>query len=137
MLHIFIGSQLEKIAESNGKMDAKTKALSYVSIAIGGIAGAVTGWLVYRKTKERARQLEDEERRGIRRTSVEDLDREYEDDPEALEAARTLREEDDDISLRSGWGNDYHDDPTDLEDDALELPDSFVVSDDEERRGKK
>ncbi|KAF2253453.1 hypothetical protein BU26DRAFT_477677 [Trematosphaeria pertusa] len=123
MLHIFIGSQLEKIAESGGKMDAKTKALSYISIAIGAVAGVATGWFMYKKTKQRARQLEAEERAGIRRMSIEDLENEYSDDPEALEAAETLREDDDDISLRTGWGDEYHDDPTDAEDDALEIPD--------------
>ncbi|KAF2634901.1 hypothetical protein P280DRAFT_205280 [Massarina eburnea CBS 473.64] len=134
MLHIFIGSQLEKIAESGGKMDGKTKALSYVSIAIGGVAGILTGWFMYKKTKQRAAQLEEEERRGIRRTSIEDLDREYADDPEALTGASTLRE-DDDISLRSGWGDGYHDDPTDTEDDALEIPDDpFSADDDEDGR---
>lgn len=122
MLHIFIGSQLEKIAESGGKMDSGTKALSYISIAIGAIAGVVTGWFMYKKTKQRAKQLEAEERTGIRRTSIEDLENEYADDPAALEAAEALRENEDDISLRSGWGEEYHDEPTDTE-DALELPD--------------
>ncbi|KAF1975198.1 golgi apparatus membrane protein-like protein tvp38 [Bimuria novae-zelandiae CBS 107.79] len=122
MLHIFIGAQLAQIADGD-KMDAKSKALSYVSIAIGGIAGAVTGWFMYKKTKERAAQLEAEERAGIRRMSIEDLEREYVDDPAALEAAETLREDDDDISLRSGWGDEYHDDATDAEDDALEISD--------------
>lgn len=138
MLHIFIGSQLEKIAESGGKMPPKAKALSYVSIAIGGIAGVATGWFMYKKTKERAAQLEAEERAGIRRTSIEDLDRDYADDPAALEAAETLREDDDDISLRSGWAHEYHDEPTD-DDDALELPDDpFREGDgEEEARGAK
>lgn len=122
MLHIFIGAQLAQIAEGD-KMDAKSKALSYVSIAIGGIAGAVTGWFMYKKTKERAAQLEAEERAGIRRMSIEDLEREYADDPGAFEAAETIREEDDDISLRTGWGDEYHDDVTDAGDDALEIPD--------------
>jgi uncharacterized membrane protein YdjX (TVP38/TMEM64 family) len=133
LLHIFIGSQLEKIAESGGKMDAKTKAINYTSIAIGAIAGGLTGWIIYKKTKERAAQLEAEERAGIRRASIDDLNREYADDPNGLEAARTLREDDDDISLRTGWGDDeYHDDPTDTE-DALEIPDDpFSAGDDDE-----
>jgi len=122
MLHIFIGSQLEKIAESGGKMDPKTKAISYLSIAIGAIAGVVTGWFMYKKTKERAAQLEAEERAGIRRTSIEDLEREYADDPAALEAAESLREEDDDISLRTTWDDEYHDEPADTG-DAIEIGD--------------
>lgn len=115
MLHIFIGAQLEKIAESGGKMDARTKAVSYISIAIGAIAGVVTGWFMYRKTKQRAAQLEAEERAGIRRASIEDIESEYADDPSALEAAtrirsERIREEDDDISLRTSWEDDYGDD---------------------------
>lgn len=136
MLHVFIGTQLNKIAESGGQMDAKTKALSYISIAIGVIAGAATGWFMYKKTKERARQLEAAERAGIRRTSIEDLEREYADDPAALEAAEALREDEDDISLRSDWGDEYHDDP---DEDAPEIgEDPFGAGDDDKQpRGKR
>ena len=141
MLHIFIGSQLEKIAESGGKMDPKTKAISYISIAIGAIAGIVTGWFMYKKTRERAAQLEAEERAGIRRASVEDLEREYSDDPEALGAAETLREEDDDISLNTTWDDEYHDEPAVTEDDAVEIGDDPFKDGDgdasEEENGKK
>ncbi|KAF2187763.1 hypothetical protein K469DRAFT_568638 [Zopfia rhizophila CBS 207.26] len=133
MLHIFIGSQLEKIAESGGKMDPGTKALSYVSIAIGGIAGMGTGWFMYKKTKQRARQLEAEERAGVRRMSIEDLENEYADDPDALEAAEALREDEDDISLRSGWGEvEYHDDLSDAEDAAEISDDPFRSGDGDE-----
>jgi hypothetical protein len=139
MLHIFIGSQLEKIAESGGKMDPKTKAISYLSIAIGAIAGVVTGWFMYRKTKERAAQLEAEERAGVRRSSIDELEREYADDPSALEAAEHLREEDDDISLRTTWDDDYHDEPADT-DDAIEIGDDPFHDGDgdgEDDRGRK
>lgn len=122
MIHIFIGSQFEKIAESGGKMDAKTKAISYLSIAIGAVAGLITGWFMYKKTKERAAQLEAEERAGIRRTSIDDLEREYADDPAALEAAERLREDDDDISLRTTWDDEYHDEPAETG-DAVEIGD--------------
>lgn len=117
MIHIFIGSQIEKIAESGGKMDPKTRAISYLSILIGAVAGIATGWFMYKKTKERARQLEQEEREGVRRTSIEDLENEYADDPDALEAAETLREDEDDISLRSALVDEYHDEVSDIEDD--------------------
>jgi hypothetical protein len=116
MLHIFIGSQLEKIAESGGKMDARTKAISYLSIAIGAVAGVATGWFMYRKTKERAAELEEEERQGVRGDSVEALGNEYADDPEAAEAAQYLREADDDISLRGGWDDEYTDEVGDAAD---------------------
>lgn len=131
MLHIFIGSQLEKIAESGGKMDPKTKAISYLSIGIGAVAGVVTGWFMYRKTKQRAAQLEAEERAGVRRASIDDLEREYADDPGALEAAENLREEDDDISLNTTWDDEYHDEPAETG-DAVEIGDDpFKDGDDD------
>lgn len=137
MLHIFIGSQLEKIAESGGKMDARTKAISYLSIAIGAVAGAATGWFMYKKTKERAAELEEEERQGVRRASLEALESEYADDPDAMDAAVHLREEEDDISLRGGWDDEY----TDEVDDAAEIGhDPFKDGDDatdDEERGRK
>lgn len=127
MLHIFIGAQLEKIAESGGKMDPRTKALSYISIAIGAIAGVVTGWFMYRKTKERAAQLEAEERAGVRSSSIEDLENEYADDPAALEAAERLREDEDDISLRSGWDDEYTDE---YRDEPPETGDAVEIGND-------
>lgn len=138
MLHIFIGAQLEKIAESGGKMDPGTKALSYISIAIGAIAGVATGWFMYRKTKERAAELEAEERAGIRRSSIEDLENEYADDPSALEAAERLREDDDDISLRTTWDDEYRDESPDEGDDAVEIGDDPFRDGDaeEEERGR-
>lgn len=106
-------------------MDAKTKAISYISIAIGAVAGVVTGWFMYRKTKQRAAQLEAEERAGIRRASIDELDREYADDPSALEAAERLREDDDDISLRTTWDDEYRDEDEQgaAGDDAIEIGD--------------
>jgi len=122
MLHIFIGHQLEVIAESGGTMPFKTKVISYISILIGAVAGVATGWFMYRKTKQRARELEAEERASVRGASIDDLEHEYADDPDALEPAEALREDEDDISLRPTYGDDnteYHDDlsDTDLDDD--------------------
>jgi len=121
-------------------MDPRTKALSYLSIIIGLIAGVTTGWLVYRKTKARAAQLEAEERAGIRRVSIEGLENEYADDPSALEAAARLREDDDDISLRTTWDDEYHDEPPETG-DAVEISDDpFKHGDtsggEDQRRGK-
>ena len=143
MLHIFIGSQLEKIAATpDGKMDTRTKILSYASIAIGAVAGVATGYFMYSKTKQRAAQLEAEERAGVRRTSVDDLENEYVDDPSALEAAERLREEEDDISLRTAWDDEYRDEPPETG-DAVEVgddpfKDGDASADVEERgRGRK
>lgn len=120
MLHIFVGSQFDRIAEQDGKRDTKTKALNYLSILISVMAGVLTGWFMYQKTKQRGRELEAEERESVQGASIDGLDHEYADDPDALEAAEALREDDDDISLRSAYGDEtssYHDEPSDGEDD--------------------
>lgn len=120
MLHIFVGSQFDRIAEQDGKRDTKTKALNYLSILISVMAGILTGWFMYQKTKQRTRELEAEERESVQRASLDGLDHEYADDPDTLEAAEALREDDDDISLRSAYGDEtssYHDEPSDGEDD--------------------
>lgn len=131
MLHVFVGSQLAKLAETGDKMDAKTKAISYISIIIGIAAGILTGWVIYRQTKKRAAQLEAEERAGVRNETLDGLRREYSDDPAALEAAETLREEADDISLRTADDIDdgYQDE---LDDDAPEVDDVFAQGEGDE-----
>jgi hypothetical protein len=45
----------------------------------------------------------------------------------------------DDISLRTGdWDDEYHDEATDAEDDALEIPDDpFSMGDDDRDENKK
>ena len=110
LVHVFIGSRLAAIANSDEKMSAGTRALNYVSIAVGVTIGIVTGWYIYQKTMARAQQLEEEEanavRNTIRRTSMPP--RVYSDDPEAQIAATALAEggaENDDI--------DYFDDNDD------------------------
>lgn len=59
LLHVFIGSRLAAIAENGDKMDAKTKAVSYLSIVLGVVVGGLTGWFMYTKTSARAAELED------------------------------------------------------------------------------
>ncbi|PUU81200.1 hypothetical protein B9Z19DRAFT_1077850 [Tuber borchii] len=67
LIHIFIGAKLAELAEDDGKkMDLKTKALNYGSIIGGIFLGVVTGWLIYKRTMFRTKQLEAEERARIR-----------------------------------------------------------------------
>jgi hypothetical protein len=110
LLHVFVGAKLGELAEKGKTMDARTKAVSYISIGIGLVAGAATGWIIYRQTKLRAKELEDQERQHVRTNSRDTIRSEYSDDPAALEAAEALREEEDDISLRDGWDEEYEDD---------------------------
>lgn len=132
LLHVFVGSKLGELAEKGEEMDAKTKMISYISIAIGICAGAITGWVIYRQTKIRARQLEEEERQTVRRHSRDEIAAEYADDPSALEAAEALREEEDDISLRETWEEDYEED--DLVDEPVARPYRDEIRDDEDAR---
>ncbi|KAF8246007.1 hypothetical protein K440DRAFT_655405 [Wilcoxina mikolae CBS 423.85] len=62
MIHIWIGQRLAILAAAEQKMDGKTKALNYCSIAGGIILGVLTGWIIYKRTLKRPAQLEAEER---------------------------------------------------------------------------
>ncbi|KAB2577903.1 Monooxygenase FAD-binding protein [Lasiodiplodia theobromae] len=101
LLHVFVGAKIGELAEKGEQMDGKTKAISYVSIIIGLVAGAVTGYIMYSQTKKRAAELEQQEREGARHRTADEIAREYSDDPEAGLAAEVLREEEDDISLHN------------------------------------
>ena len=123
LLHIFVGSQLGNLAENGDKMDTKTRIVSYVSIAIGILAGLATGYIVYMRTKARANQLEAEEAAGAvsgrRRSSAAGAD--YIDDPDEQEAGNFLRRSEDDVSLHTTYdsdleGGEYRDEFTDDED---------------------
>lgn len=123
LLHIFVGARIGDIAENGDKMDTKTKLVSYLSAAIGIIVGIGTGYLIYVRTKARAKQLEAEETAAVanaRRGS--NPDGEYVDDPDEQEAVNILRSRDDDISLHPTYEDEpdsdtgYRDEFTDDED---------------------
>lgn len=147
LLHIFVGRQIGLLAEEGNKMDAKTKMISYLSIAIGMAAGIATGYFIYVKTKARADQLEAEEaaaaggEEGRRRMS--DAGPDYMDDPDVGDAA--LRRDADDMSLHTTYADDergraYSDDYTDDEDarerDVFDDGDGSVTGDEDEGRRK-
>ena len=147
LLHIFVGRQIGLLAEEGNKMDAKTKMISYLSIAIGMAAGIATGYFIYVKTKARADQLEAEEAAaaggedGRRRMS--DAGPDYLDDPDVSDAA--LRRDVDDMSLHTTYADDernraYSDDYTDDEDarerDVFDDGDGSVTGDEDEGRRK-
>jgi uncharacterized membrane protein YdjX (TVP38/TMEM64 family) len=147
LLHIFVGRQIGLLAEEGNKMDAKTKMISYLSIAIGMAAGIATGYFIYVKTKARADQLEAEEalaaggEEGRRR--MEDAGPDYMDEPEV--GADGLRREADDVSLHTTYADDerelgrvYSDDYTDDEDARERDPfDDGDGSDGEEERRRR
>lgn len=98
-IHVFIGSRLAAIAKG-GEMTGTTKLVNWASIVFFGLLGASVGWFIYRKTMERARQLEAEEQNRVqdssRRTGAPPP--EFMDDPEAQAAAETLAHDDDDVA---------------------------------------
>jgi uncharacterized membrane protein YdjX (TVP38/TMEM64 family) len=49
LIHVFVGAKLYELAEKGAKMDARTKAINYISIVGGGVIGVVTGWLIYQR----------------------------------------------------------------------------------------
>jgi hypothetical protein len=133
-LHVWVGHQMAELAERGDKMDLKTKLVSYASIALGSVVGAVTGWVIYNQTKKRAEELRElEEERGVEEGGLPDPD-EFEDDDDVdlghdpmAEADELLRERSSDISLRereqgleADWDNDgsYHDETEGSSDDA-------------------
>ncbi|KAM0722130.1 hypothetical protein Q7P37_001571 [Cladosporium fusiforme] len=150
LLHIFVGRQIGMLAEEGNKMDAKTKAVSYLSIAIGMAAGIATGYFIYIKTKARADQLEAEEAAAAGgedgRRILSDAGPDYLDDPNA-DAAGFSRQRDDDMSLHTTYADDedarersYTDDYTDDEDarerDPFDDGDGSMTGDEEEGRKK-
>ncbi|KAJ6258581.1 hypothetical protein Dda_6627 [Drechslerella dactyloides] len=100
LIHVFIGHQMKVLGDSGQKMTAGTKALNYGSIIGGSILGFVTGWLIYKRTVARAKQLEADERRrareitghagGVSEHELETDQEGYFDDPVEAQAERTL-----------------------------------------------
>lgn len=97
LIHVFIGSRLGAIGESGGQMSAGTKALNWISIVVGGLVGAFTGYYIYQRTMARARQLEEEENADVRNAVAHTghPPAEFMDDPEAQAAATGLAQPDD------------------------------------------
>jgi uncharacterized membrane protein YdjX (TVP38/TMEM64 family) len=107
LVHVFIGSRIAAIAKEGGQMSAGTRAINYISIAVGVTVGIVTGWYIYQKTMARAQQLEEEEANNIRDTTRRTgmPPRVYSDDPEAQVATTALAEDE-----AEGDDIDYFDD---------------------------
>ena len=136
LIHVFIGSRLAKIAKNKGEMSAGTKALNWFSIIFFGMLGAFVGWFIYRKTMQRARELEAEEQGRVREESrgTGHIPSQFADDPEAQVAAETLaRDEDDDVVYFDDEPSPqpYHDDQGDEDDvfgkgDGLDYDDNDV-----------
>ena len=143
LVGVFIGSRLGDLAANGDTMDARTKAISYISILIGTLAGLATGYLVYTRTHARARQLEAEEaaaashRTGpLRHARSSSSGGDYIDSPGGLFPAAPRDHfrpgGDDGISMHTTTGRDEDDGDGDARLDAASYRDDFT--DDEDAR---
>jgi MFS family permease len=48
-LPVFIGGRLADLGERGGKMDAGTKAINYLGIALSAVLGIGIGWFIYKR----------------------------------------------------------------------------------------
>lgn len=137
-LHVFIGREIGRLAQDGSKMDAKTKAISYVSIAFGIVLGVAVGYFIYIRTKARAAELEAEEAAAVisGRASIEGRGQ-YSDDPAEREAANLLKRSDD-MSLHTtedveqGYRDSFSNDEDAEERDVFDLGDGDTEDEDEE-----
>ncbi|KAK6352355.1 Tlg2-vesicle protein [Orbilia blumenaviensis] len=65
LIHVFVGRQMRVLGDKGEKMDGWTKAVNYGGIILGVVLGMGTGWVIYKRTVRRARELEAEERRRV------------------------------------------------------------------------
>lgn len=114
MVPAFIGSRIRILSENNEQMSAGSKAINIISIIVSVSIGVATGIYIYRRyvlfpyrrysryipltkrrTLARAKELEAEERAGIRRSIQEDHAAgrphgDFSDDPDVNAAVKTL-----------------------------------------------
>jgi uncharacterized membrane protein YdjX (TVP38/TMEM64 family) len=131
-IHVFIGSRLAAIAKSGDTMSAGTRAVNWFSIIFGGMAGAFTGWYIYRKTMARAKELEAEEansvRVAVRRAGIPP--RQLPDDIEAQDAANApTRDDNDDFDF---FDDETGSDRQEYRDEQMDNEDIFGQGDGEE-----
>ncbi|KAL8972053.1 MAG: hypothetical protein Q9183_000753 [Haloplaca sp. 2 TL-2023] len=138
LIPIFIGTRLAVIAKSGEKMDARTKAINWISILGGFLLGAITGWLIYRKytfpirvrtrtwltdprTKARAKEIESEEQAKSQRSGSRSGD--FMDDTDGQAATATLLR-DDQIDFRNDHDlQEYRDEFADDDDNVFQYGD--------------
>ncbi|KAL8762127.1 MAG: hypothetical protein Q9184_001812 [Pyrenodesmia sp. 2 TL-2023] len=118
---IFIGTRLAAIARTGKKSDPTSTAINWISIIGGVILGVVTGWLIYKRTVARARELESEERNGPRQPAPRG--RAFSDDADDDAATATLLR-DDQIDFPADHDpQSYRDEFTDDEDNVFRFGD--------------
>ncbi|KAE8145334.1 Golgi apparatus membrane protein tvp38 [Aspergillus avenaceus] len=111
----FVGSRIRLLSEKGEEMSTASKAVNVCSIIITVAIGIFTGWYIYRRTMARAKELEAQERAGIRRSLEADHanhrpHQAFSEDPDVNAAATTLAR---DEEARIGF-HDVDDDHVDL-----------------------
>lgn len=119
---VFIGSRLAVIAKSGEKMDMTTKVINWASIIFGVVLGVLTGWIIYRRTLARSRQIEADERSKLQHPATPRGD-DFSDSPEE-QTATLIRDDQIDFLGPDGGSESYRDD---FDDDN-----AFIYGDDEE-----
>ncbi|PLN76853.1 hypothetical protein BDW42DRAFT_177889 [Aspergillus taichungensis] len=103
----FIGSRIRLLYEKNQEMSIASKAVNVCSIFATICIGVFTGWYIYRRTLARAKELEEQERAGLRSSSQ--TDRAFSEDSSSPAAAPTRARDEERIDF-----NDFDDDNIDL-----------------------
>ncbi|KAG9256975.1 snare associated Golgi protein-domain-containing protein [Emericellopsis atlantica] len=57
LVHVFIGSRLAILAESDDKMSWGDKMVNYLSMAVGAGVGITVGYIIYKRTMARAAEI--------------------------------------------------------------------------------
>jgi len=119
LLHVFVGSRFAAVGKDRN--DTSAKVADYISIAASSIFGAVTGWVIWRRTQARSRQLEAEEQAKL----IEDGRREETSDDDGDGRGLTHPDDfaDDDAQDLDETGQASHNDDIDfLGSPAAETP---------------
>ncbi|OAA69476.1 TLG2-vesicle protein of 38 kDa [Cordyceps fumosorosea ARSEF 2679] len=117
LVHVFIGSRLAILFEKGDEMSTRDKVINWTAMGLSGVVGLAVGYVIYRRTMERAAEIAREQTEGAAGTDDEDAAERgyaaggYVDSETALldpeDAAAIMS--DDDLSLWETNGATYSD----------------------------
>ncbi|KAJ6782081.1 hypothetical protein PWT90_03159 [Aphanocladium album] len=109
LVHVFIGSRLAVLFEKGSEMSTRDKIINWTGMGVSGLIGLVVGFVIYRRTMERAADIAREQ--AMDGTDAEHGEAGYVDsettllDPEDAAAIMS----DDDLSMWDTQGGNYSD----------------------------
>lgn len=109
LVHVFIGSRLAVLFERGDEMSTRDKIINWTGMGISGLIGLAVGFVIYRRTMERAADIAREQ--AMDGTDAEQGEAGYADtettllDPEDAAAIMS----DDDLSMWDTQGGNYSD----------------------------